>query len=737
MFEGFPYTNFHELNLDWIIKIAKDFLDQYSNIQQTITEGTQELDQRAAELTALLNAWYDEHSEDISNDLADAIQDLAVAIADFDRQADEKAAETIASIPSDYTALSNQVNRIDDILYYITERTANLFNPYDDLYTSYYADRSFDKDALVVTNNVQHSYAGIIYKIHTVGIDSLYLNPWTFTGTGEAAIRFGSLENDTITWIPGAFQNGTGGVVDVTNYDDIVVAFYSAYTNSQLYGAYIKYTNVSIVEGDKETLYAPYITAVDYPLRNEIMGVMHDKTFEYENNSLANTAYWEAGNLNSTTGKPIAQQNSIRTKKFIDIGTYPAIYIQAYYAFPDTVDQTAIDANYYMRTTYVYQYDKDGNYLGRLTSAETQGNYLNLVDNCRYVRVVLYTRYVNTDIPTIMPGTITFYPTDTPIEHFLPEYYDDYLTAKAAVIEQYAREAGGDGAVFAFVTDEHSPSYNQNRSPAMLKRLSEMVHIPVVFSGGDVDQNGTNTKYYCDLLRANFKDKIHHAVGNHDFLSLNTGVNLYYDMDIYNRNQIGSPDHHYYYVDDPQLKIRFIVLAAYMESEAAMGTGTGTSAQGGYTPEQVAWINDEALDIQTGYKAIVFTHYFYMINQQTGAASLSYGGNILGMLNNNPNVIAVFQGHTHYDKIIKAHDAVAGNLPIIVTSSDKNIKYHDEEGWTVNRASGTIYEQCFDVVVINNKTQMIHCIRCGGLAVDGVNDVIGDPVEIRSVSFAR
>ena len=116
MFEGFPYTNFHELNLDWIIKIAKDFLDQYSNIQQTITEGTQELDQRAAELTALLNAWYDEHSEDISNDLADAIQDLAVAIADFDRQADEKAAETIASIPSDYTALSNQVNRIDDIL---------------------------------------------------------------------------------------------------------------------------------------------------------------------------------------------------------------------------------------------------------------------------------------------------------------------------------------------------------------------------------------------------------------------------------------------------------------------------------------------------------------------------------------------------------------------------------------------------------------------------------------------
>ena len=35
--EGFPYSNFHDLNMDWIIKIAKDFLDQYTNIKNTIT----------------------------------------------------------------------------------------------------------------------------------------------------------------------------------------------------------------------------------------------------------------------------------------------------------------------------------------------------------------------------------------------------------------------------------------------------------------------------------------------------------------------------------------------------------------------------------------------------------------------------------------------------------------------------------------------------------------------------
>ena len=38
MFENFPYTDMHNLNLDWIIKIAKDFLDQYPNIQNIIEQ---------------------------------------------------------------------------------------------------------------------------------------------------------------------------------------------------------------------------------------------------------------------------------------------------------------------------------------------------------------------------------------------------------------------------------------------------------------------------------------------------------------------------------------------------------------------------------------------------------------------------------------------------------------------------------------------------------------------------
>lgn len=140
--EGFPYTNFHDLNMDCIIKIAKDFLDQYTHIQQIIeegeisiqnltTDGLQQLQEKADALEALLQAWYNEHSEDIANQLADALDDLnewytthenylnetlATNTTLFNQRAEAKAAQTLESIPDDYTELSNKVNDIEDIV---------------------------------------------------------------------------------------------------------------------------------------------------------------------------------------------------------------------------------------------------------------------------------------------------------------------------------------------------------------------------------------------------------------------------------------------------------------------------------------------------------------------------------------------------------------------------------------------------------------------------------------------
>lgn len=107
MFENFPYTDMHQLNLDWIIKIAKDFLDKYTQIQETISTGLTDLDNEKERLEQLLQEWYDTHSQDIADQLADALNtisnNLQSAMLSFNALANQKTQQSIASIPDDYT----------------------------------------------------------------------------------------------------------------------------------------------------------------------------------------------------------------------------------------------------------------------------------------------------------------------------------------------------------------------------------------------------------------------------------------------------------------------------------------------------------------------------------------------------------------------------------------------------------------------------------------------------------
>lgn len=118
----FPYTNFHEMNLDWMIQIAKDFLDQYTHIQETIENGLSDLDDKTAAgiealqekytaLEGLLDQWYNTHSQDIADALSAALLDLQSALdsaeSDFSTFATNKAAQAAESIPSDYTTFYN------------------------------------------------------------------------------------------------------------------------------------------------------------------------------------------------------------------------------------------------------------------------------------------------------------------------------------------------------------------------------------------------------------------------------------------------------------------------------------------------------------------------------------------------------------------------------------------------------------------------------------------------------
>ena len=105
--ENFPYSNFHDMNLDWVIKIAKDFLDQYTSIQDLISEGLtnienltdeelQALQDKADALETALTELFNQYTDSMDSQLTQNI-------TTFDTHADQKGTEVIASIPADYT----------------------------------------------------------------------------------------------------------------------------------------------------------------------------------------------------------------------------------------------------------------------------------------------------------------------------------------------------------------------------------------------------------------------------------------------------------------------------------------------------------------------------------------------------------------------------------------------------------------------------------------------------------
>lgn len=105
---NYPYTNYHDLNLDWIVHVVHDFLDQYTNIQNTITAGENSIVQKGQEVLALLNQWYSTHSNDIADELANAL-------TSFTAQANQIVASVIETIPQDYTELSKTAQNLDTL----------------------------------------------------------------------------------------------------------------------------------------------------------------------------------------------------------------------------------------------------------------------------------------------------------------------------------------------------------------------------------------------------------------------------------------------------------------------------------------------------------------------------------------------------------------------------------------------------------------------------------------------
>lgn len=90
-----PYTNLHELNLDWILEVVKEFQSQYSTIDEKITAGKEEIESTAEATLEQVRAAIERMGA----------EEQAAVLAAINARAEE----VISSIPADYTEMSAAV----------------------------------------------------------------------------------------------------------------------------------------------------------------------------------------------------------------------------------------------------------------------------------------------------------------------------------------------------------------------------------------------------------------------------------------------------------------------------------------------------------------------------------------------------------------------------------------------------------------------------------------------------
>ena len=249
---SFPYTDFHAMNTDWLIKIAKDFLDQYSHIEQTISDGEDSLTAKAEELEGLLQEWYNTHSEDIAGELADALEDigdaLTDALADFQTGAEARAAAVIATIPEDYTTLSNNVTRLlsdavrsgRQVLDNSTLTNVIASGDFNDLTSSPYV--YYCNGLTAGTHQAVTTMTGMLlifkYSTTAIGVCQVYVG-----NNGQLAYRNSHGSSDNPTWddwtlidVPYYMKSGYTQINEST-YDDIMDSgdFNNLYADNAIY----------------------------------------------------------------------------------------------------------------------------------------------------------------------------------------------------------------------------------------------------------------------------------------------------------------------------------------------------------------------------------------------------------------------------------------------------------------------------------------------------------------------
>ena len=335
--------------------------------------------------------------------------------------------------------------------------------------------------------------------------------------------------------------------------------------------------------------------------------------------------------------------------------------------------------------------------------------------------------------------------TAAPTNPFAPQTYyfeNDYLPNKAVTISQLLAQSGENGEAFAFIADSHTEDdQNAGQTPHLLNYLCSQTNLSRAILCGDV-YAGISPDYPATLEKAFTDGSVHYVMGNNDYGRDVTDADLFSSYHAGKTDEIGNPDRHYYYVDSPDNKLRYIVLNCWSDTQT---TATDLDVQN-------EWLKNEALQVEEGWGILVFAHSF-VVREWTRDTDLRYFTAVMKPIaktlleyDGGGEVLALFHGFRHQDMISRMRldskgnpvlDDKCGGIPLISTAADKY--YTDKEAnpyeMLIDREAGTITEQAFDVVVVDRENGQLHCVRIGAPARDKSGWITEKLVEVRTVNI--
>lgn len=314
-------------------------------------------------------------------------------------------------------------------------------------------------------------------------------------------------------------------------------------------------------------------------------------------------------------------------------------------------------------------------------------------------------------------------------EFRLKDYYfeNNYILSKINSINDMLLGMSSNSLKFVFITDEHIDYGNQGQSIPLINYIKKHANINLLVNGGDTADTTFGTIQNINLFKECFSGKILNVVGNHEYEQSKTDAMINNMISTDDLICFGNPERNYYYIDIPYKKIKLIVLNAYRYNQGL-----------GYEEAQRTWLTNQLENLESEWKAVIFTHFLYSVLMSDNTIDLpERSEEIVNILDSyREKVVAVFQGHTHKDRIVFTPQGI----PVIITTCDKNKVWYDSShnpdiNPVVDRTSGTIHEQAFDVVGVDIDNKKITCVRIGGLAQDGIGNDQGELVETRVIEW--